>query len=436
MEDVHHLLSTAYAQFSAKEAQQKLSEFDEITKSIPNPIDSTVLKLTRKILTKFGISMHCTLPKLYIKYLKLVDRSNTELLINLCNDALIIKDSLIGTESCEQLENCVRELLVFLIQQGTLDSQQSQVVQQLLETKPIVNYEEQMKDALDELENNFSVGINIIIEAFSSMSSVKDHFYYYSTQINPIIKALQSRKTIEVYSTTLKFMDIFLVPTNYLIKINDNQVNYQLTTLKYYANYEDVFYTSLSLLKILLQCDKYINENSIRIIHKLWNLYPKLRSHLHEYILINLKAIANGKSMDPRKRAAEFLFIIMHDKSVDGDFKGKLESEGLESLFEDESYDIIEPDPVELKDVKISAGFPICCDIHSGEKYCYYIEIEEENSILTWGFASEEYDISYTISRVDSVEQVVLYKGNRCNCDQVAIHGIEFIQHPGLYKFE
>ena len=435
MEDLHHLLSTAFIQSSYKEAKEKLLKFDNEISWTSNPIDSIVLKFTRKILLKFGNSLYDILPRLYIKYLKIVDKSNTNLLISLCNDALLMKENLTGSEICEQLEICVREALVFLIQQGTLDSEQSQIVQQLLEIKATINYDEQLQYALEELETNSSVGLHILIDLFSTMSSVKDQFYYYSTHLSPFIKTLKTEKSIEIYNITLRFMDIFLSPTRFLIKINDNLLEYQLSSLKYFEIYEDVFYTSVSLLKILLQADVHINENSVRIIYKLWNLYPKLRNHLYELILVNFKTISRSKSLEPRKKGAEFLYLIMHDKNVDGDFKEKLENEELGSLFGDEGYVYTELAPVELKDTKVTTGYPIYYEINPGEKYSHFVEIEEPNSILSWGFAIEENDISYKISRMNPVEKII-HKGDRCNCFEVPIHGIEFIQQPGLYKFE
>lgn len=73
----------------------------------------------------------------------------------------------------------------------------------------------------------------------------------------------------------------------------------------------------------------------------------------------------------------------MHDKDVEGDFKGRLESENLESLFSDPNYNVSELTPVILKDLKIGSGFPTCCDIKPGEKYSHFVQIEEDNSILS-----------------------------------------------------
>ena len=429
------MLGSAYSKPSHREAATTLEEFESLILSHPSPIDSTVLKLTRKISQKFGYSLHGVLPKLYMKYLKLVNKGNTELLISLCNDALLVKESLIGTEIGDQIGTCVREALIFLVQQGSLDPQQSQEVQKLLEVKNTINFEEQLGYAIEELDLNSAIGMHIMIDLFSTMPSIKDQFYYYSTQISPILKSLHVRKSVEIYNLTLKFMDIFLAPVQYLIKIGENSMEYQVSHLKLFSMYEDVFYTSLALVKTLLKCDRFISENTVKIVYKLWNLYPGLRSHLHELILVNFKIISTSNSLDPRRKAAEFLYVVMHDKEVEGDFKGRLESEGLESLFEDENYDRSELAPIELKDLKISTGYPICCEINAGEKYSHFVEIEEENSILTWGFASEEYDISYTISRMDSVEEI-LYRGQRCSCDLAPIHGVEFVARPGLYKFE
>ena len=269
MEEVHHLLTTAFTKTTHREVADTLMKVEKLIQSLQIKIDNTVLKLTRKLSSKFGFSIFSQLPKVYITYLKQVDKSNTELLINLCNDALLVKDSLNGTEISDQINTSVREILIILIQQGILDSQQSQVVQQLLEQKSTLNFEEELSYAIEELDNNSSVGMHMLIDLFSSLFSTKDQFYYYSTQISSVIKALQTKKSIEIYNLCIKFMDIFLLPTKYLIKIEENLAEYELSHLKLFKNYEDVFYTSLSMLKLLLKCDRYINENSVKLIFKL-----------------------------------------------------------------------------------------------------------------------------------------------------------------------
>ena len=429
------MLGCAYSKPNHLEASTTLADFESLLISHPSPIDSTVLKLTRKIFQKFGYSLHCVLPKLYIKYLKLVNKGNTELLISLCNDALLVKDSLIGTEIGEQIGGCVREALIFLVQQGSLDIMQSQEVQKLLEVKITINFEEELGNAIEELDLNSAMGMHVMMDLFSSMPSLKDQFYYYSTQISPILKALHPRKSVEIYNLTLKFIDIFLAPTRYLITIGEKSMEYQISHLKLFSMNEDVFYTSIALVKILLKCDRIISESTVKIIYKLWNLYPGLRGHLHEVVLAAFKIISTSAAAEPRRKAAEFLYVIMHDKGVEGDFKGRLESEGLESLFEDENYDRSELVPIALKDLKVSTGYPICYEIKAGEKYSHFVEVEEGNSVLAWGFASEEYDISYTISRMGSVEEII-HRDQRCNCDLTPIHGVEFVARPGLYRFE
>jgi hypothetical protein len=435
MEEIHYLLSKAYKEKNHRSAADVLIDLDNKMISTQSPVDNIALKIARKISVKFGYWLYGTIPSLYLKWLKLIDKSDTELLINLCNDALSVKDSLIGTEVGDSIYNHVRDALIYLVQQGSLDSQQSQLVQQLLEQKSNINFEEELEYSIEEIESDSPIGMHILIDLFSTLGSSKDQFYYYSTQISSLIKSLQSKRPIEIYHLTIKFIDIFLLPTKYLIKVNENNVEYQLSHLKLFNSYEDVFYTSTSLIKILLQSDSYINENSIKLIYKLWNLYPHLRKHLYDLIVTNFKTISASNSVEPKKKAAEFLYVIVHDKEVDGDFKVRLESEGLDSLFEDENYNVSQLMPIDLQNLKINSGYPICVEIKPGETYCYFVEIEHENSILTWGFASEEYDISYKIYKIEATEKVI-YSEDRCNCDISPIIGLEFATSPGLYKFE
>jgi hypothetical protein len=435
MEEAHLLISGVYAKPTHLEASNALSEFEAYLLSHSVTIDTYILKQTRKISQKFGLSLYGHIPKLYLKYLKLVNKANTELLIELCNDALLVKDSLTGTEIGDQLQSAVKEALIYLIQQSSLDSQQTQVVQQLLETKPSVNFEEELFLVIDEIENNSPVGVHMLIELFSSLQSTKDQLSCFSSHLGPFIKSLSSRRPVEMYSLTIRFLDIFLPPLKLLLQLPDNQCEYEFSLLPLFSHYEDVFYTSLSLLKLLLKSDRYINECSVKLLYKLWNLYPSLRSHLFELILGNFKTINSSSSPDPKRKAAEFLYAIIHDRSVDGDFKGRLEAEGLDSLFADESYDAAVLPPIALQDLKLNATFPVCCEIPPGERFAHYVEVAEPCSVLFWGFATEEMDISYSISRMDTVEEV-LCRGERVECDSKPVIGSLFVPVPGLYRFQ
>ena len=196
-----------------------------------------------------------------------------------------------------------------------------------------------------------------------------------------------------------------------------------------------MFYTSCELLKILQKSEKLIQENCVKILYKLWNLYPSLRSHLYDLVLSCFKVINSSSSYDPKHKAAEFLYLIMHDREAPGDFKGLLEAEGLEGLFEDECYDKAQLGPVELKELKINSGFPICVEIKPGEKSAYFVEVSESKSVLSWGFATEDYDISYTISRMEAGEEV-LFAGERIACDSNPVISALVVDTPGLFKFE
>lgn len=435
MEEAHYLLSSVYAKPTHSEAAVSIDEFEKLIETIENPVDNQVLKQTRKICQKFGYYIFGRIPKLYIHYLKIIDKTKSDLLITLCNDSLQVKESLTGTNTAEQINNAIREALVFSIQKGFLDSEQSKVVQELLEAKQNVNFDEELSIAIEEIDNNSNIGVHMMIDLFSSLPSIKDQFYYFSTKISPFVKSLQPKKTVEIYSLVIRFMDIFLVPTKFPVKINESIVVYKLSYIDMFNEYEDVFYTSIGLLKILLKSDRFINETSVKIIIKLWNLYPNLRSHLYDLIVGNFKTINTSNSLEPKRKAAEFLYTIMHDKDVEGDFKGRLENEGLDSLFDDESYDTCDLPAVDVKNLKINAGYPVCCNVNAGEKSAHYVEIEVENSILFWGFACEEYDFSYTISRMDTVEEL-LFREDHVSSDSPPVVGSLLIMNPGLYKFE
>ena len=435
MKEVHELLSIIYSKGTHDEALEPLARLERLLDTLEHPVDHVVLRKTRKICVKFGYSLYGHLPKLYIKFLKVVNRKNTELLIALCNDALLIRDTLTGTETSDLLTSGVRESLVYLLQHGSLDSQQSSVVQSLLETKQSSSFEEELQYAIEELESDSSVGLHIMIDLFSTFPSIKDQLYYFSTQIPAFIKALQPKRSVEIYNLTIRFLDILLPANRFLIKLDEDTTEYQLSYLKLFSQYEDVFYTSCELLKILSKSDKFIHENCVKILYKLWNLYPALRSQLQDLVLGNFKAISSSSSFEPKRKAAEFLYLIMHDREVPGDFKGALESEGLEGLFEDECYDKAQMAAVELKELKINSGFPICAEIKPGEKTAYYVEVTQPSSVLSWGFATEDYDISYTISRMNTHEEV-LFKGERIACDTSPVISALLVDSPGLYKFE
>jgi hypothetical protein len=435
MDEARQILAAICSTPSESEACAAIVELSHVLISKEVAIDSFLLKQTRKISQKFGYALYPHIPRLYLRYLQTVNRNDSDLLITLCNDALAVKDTISGTDLSEKLSSSVKEMLLYLSQNNTLDLQQAEVISQLSASTHIIDFDLELQSVVEELDNDPATSMHMLIDVFSTLTSTREQFFRFSAGLATFIKALEQRRSVETYSLVVKFLDIFFPPLTYKITANGTTAEYRLSNLSLFDEYEEAFTTAVAILKVLVRADRYISECSVKVIHKLWNLYPRLRTGLYDLVLANLKTVNNGNAQEPRRRAAEMLYSILHDRELEPKFKERVRAEDFEGLAKEAGYGPAVMNGVSLAELKISAGYPVCCEINPGEEFSYYVEVTEPGSVLFWAFATEENDISYKISQLGATS-TLLYNFERVNCDTNPVVGSLLALKPSLFKFE
>ena len=153
---------------------------------------------------------------------------------------------------------------------------------------------------------------------------------------------------------------------------------------------------------------------------------------LYNIIKTVLIDIAAEGSSFYKTKAAEVLYEISIS-DIENDYKNELESDVvLKSLFESLSFRPAEIIPITINDLPAIIGYPMNATIDAGQEFCYCIEAPTENCILTYGFASKQYDISFRIERIDYPE-VLLFQ-ERVLCIDKPYTGSILLDFPGLYK--
>ena len=448
-------LQNAQKAASTSEALGHLREAERVLNTHPSPgslVNTTILTALSKLTNKYQYQLMRFIVPIYSKLCLCAPRDNPNLLITLCNDVLLLSENQLGgSEMGEELGVAVKDLLVFLIQSGSLDSEQLQIAQNLLDKKPEVNFEEALEPVTQELKDTNPYAINRIMDLFSSFRSLKDQLFYFGTQLNSVLELLRENKDREILAKLLRFLEHFIFQVNFNIQVTGHdslgaQYSHLYTSAhsKYLHQYEDVFYTAVKIVKLIITSDTLLTQNLVLILQRLWFIYPQHRSGLHDLVFDNLKEIAAGGSEFYKKAAARFLYRVMHIQQVEGEFKGRLENDPvLESLFKHECYDeeamkdLYEAEePVEMDELKLMAGFPLAAMVPASDSFFYLVEVTEPNCILSWGFATEYYDLGFYITRVDLAEPEVIESQERVKCDDSPVAGIRLVQSPGLYKFQ
>lgn len=164
-------------------------------------------------------------------------------------------------------------------------------------------------------------------------------------------------------------------------------------------------------------------------------LFPDSLPHLTELILPVTKNIAITNNEEAKLFTARFLHSVLSSGPAEG-----LESFEISALLSENYRPIDLPleaeSPVELCSVYPLLAFPLSKFIPAGQFFSQIIEIKEPNSILCWGFATEHYDIAYSISRVDLPEPHTIVTEERVNSSECPAGGIRLLHSPGIYQIQ
>ncbi|CAG9327825.1 unnamed protein product [Blepharisma stoltei] len=419
-----------------------------VTHIDPKPfINSKTVLLLGKLSNNEDYQIVRYVGHIYTKICDIIPKTDSALLITLSNDILQLCDILSGTEVAENLQESVNGILVHLFKHGGLGAEQTQIVQRLLDKKPTIDVKAVLEPIIEEVKSNNPYGMNRLMDLLSSRESLKEQYLIFGNQLNPVINSLLGTSDRDIYVKIQKILEHMIFQTHYNIRLSTYDQSseshlYTIVESKDYSMFENVFYAAYNFLNILKPADIFITQNLLKILIRLWYAYPQHRPSLYTLIFNNLVEIASGGISEYKAKAAKFLHIITHSSDTDSEFKGKLESEAaIEGLFKNEAYIdqeidlLVAEDVIDFDDIQIIAGFPLSITIQPGEQKYYVIEVKEPNSILQWGFATEYYDVSYTLWRVDLPTPEVILHEEKVQCDQNPVSGIRLLKSPGLYRF-
>jgi hypothetical protein len=423
---------------------EHLTEAEKVLKTEDSP-ESLVTYKALELLGRFlpSLSYHLVVSLSNIYTLIIEHARSPKILIDLANHILALSELVRGSDISEYLTSLVNSMLVELLRYEDISSEQRDSVQALLMKSTPKDIEPELSEIIKDAKNNDSSSITRLMELFSTFRNIKEQFEAFGTGLTDLLSVLDGVSDRETLIKVYKFVEHFIFQYKYCIELDGQEKNFILQDVKYLKKNEDAFYTALSFTKVLLTRDVILTQHLLNFIIRLWQLFPG-----HTYLLQDLTisvfiSIAQKGTEIYKSLAAKFLYFLMHSVTVSGEFKGMLlAEEGIEPLFKHADYDELGDqenleliDKVKLERLNIAAGFPLCAHIPANDTYYYVVEVAHPNSLLVWGFATETYDIGFSLTRLD-VESEVIVAPQRIQCDSEPTIGVRLIETPGLYKFE
>lgn len=451
--ELNSLLHKALTSKSLSDANETLNKVKSFLKSSPpgDSITSSTLLDLKSILNTFGFQLCLKTAKLYKVVLQAIPKSNKSLLIQLSKDINELCKLIHGTDISYILEQLIEQESRSMLLEPLIPKEDHTFLKSLIEKSQPFFSETQLEYIVNDLKENNPFGMSRLMDCFCGMNSIRDQFFYFSILMQPVVvtleQNLESEEGIdrEILLKLLEILEHFVFKYNFNIQLSKYDpaspmyaqpftiVEYKL--IRIYSQNFEIF---VSIINLLRTGDILITQNLIRILHRLWNIYKDSRTQLYDLIYTNLKEVAVGGTEESKLNASYLLIDILESKETSPEFKNKLESEKmLNILFKNtDTEEIFElGEEVELENLQILVGFPLSSTIPSGGSWTHLVEIPESKCVLSWGFATENYDVSFSLVRVDLPEPEVLISHYKVRCDETPYTGIRLLNSAGLYKF-
>lgn len=385
--------------------------------------------------------------QLYILLSRLLPRTEVGLQIDLSNDILLLADQYRGTRLAFELETLALELLVELLKSGRISEEQRTAIQVLVNKKPKSDLEHRLSQVETDLKAGRITGLSKLMDVFSSNTSLREQLDLFGTKVASILASLQGQTDPDMLLKLHQFLDQVMFQVHYRVTLPGEPptssvfVNADSQLL---ASNENCFYSALAGLKLLLRGG--LPRPVVKILRRLWVLYPGLRANLYEITAncMSIFASSEGPSDLYSSSAAAFLYFLRHSPDIELPFLSLLNSiPNIDSLTQLRQYDssalsqFPETDiAVDLDRLQIFSGYPVAARIPAGERFSHVVDLDEAGCVLVWGFATEFGDISYTVTRLEDGEQVEMRREVRVQADRVPVLGSLLIPAPGFIKFE
>ena len=374
-----------------------------------------------------------------------------------------IKDNIIQYCQSEQLENKIEgiDLLIsnfnntFSIHEqfDLLFQYVTQIIKSLI-NKPNINY----KKAYFQLGNFitcmlYSIKFRIIIEN-------KDNL-----EMNINSKSIFLFDNIK--EDEKENQNIHLQNSNTDKSMNDlsflNNCLFELTEQKdILIKSEKIIPICLLILNALIIYDKLFDLQYVcfLLLKKIYFIFPQYKKKIEDLIIKNLINLCIYQKKEERLNTIEcrqFLHYLLNNEE-DEDLKSKLnkaiEEKGNSiniELEENILYDktIVEYENLNFSNFNLRIAYPYLSIIEAGNQFSKYIEIENPNSLIYIGVATNNYDINVKLFKYcpnitneynyyddsnDNIHFIEIYKIERIDCSEIPLKIILFCKEKGIYK--
>jgi len=374
-----------------------------------------------------------------------------------------IKDNIIQYCQSEQLENKIEgiDLLIsnfnntFSIHEqfDLLFQYVTQIIKSLI-NKPNINY----KKAYFQLGNFitcmlYSIKFRIIIEK-------KDNL-----EMNINSKSIFLFDNIK--EDEKENQNIHLQNSNTDKSMNDlsflNNCLFELTEQKdILIKSEKIIPICLLILNALIIYDKLFDLQYVcfLLLKKIYFIFPQYKKKIEDLIIKNLINLCIYQKKEERLNTIEcrqFLHYLLNNEE-DEDLKSKLnkaiEEKGNSiniELEENILYDktIVEYENLNFSNFNLRIAYPYLSIIEAGNQFSKYIEIDNPNSLIYIGVATNNYDINVKLFKYcpnitneynyyddsnDNIHFIEIYKIERIDCSEIPLKIILFCKEKGIYK--
>lgn len=402
-------------------------------------ISEQAIRLMGKLARKPDFQVTTQLTRLYLIVAK-QSRTLKFDLTALVNDILLLAERIRGTESGEYLAYAGQDLLIDMMKNGGLNPEQQQIAQQMLDKRSNLDFETSSQGIISDLKAGDGTAMLRLFDLMSQASALKEQFEVFGTQLGLLVETIEPLMVQpDMQYNTFRFLEHFIFQNSLFIKSGVVAQPYSVMETRFLT--EDCCYTALSLIKLLVTAELPIKASLLRILKRLWFLFPKRRPNLRDSMIEVLRACVQAEP-EQAKGAAKFLYYLRNDPETEPDLKSILDHDdqlsSLEELTEYSRPALLNPEieaTESLDQLQVFAGFALSMHIPAGESATYVIEAPEANCILTWGFATKAYDLSYSLSRVDLSTPQVIIDQQRIECSSEPVVGAVMLQSPGIYKF-
>lgn len=410
-------------------------------------ISRSVLELLSRLGKVLDYQVVKHVSQLYTLLGRLLPKSEVGLQIDLSNDILLLADQYRGTRLAFELGTLGLELLVELLKSGRISEEQRAAIQVLVNRKPKSDLEQTLSQVETDLKAGRIYGISRLMDVFSSNTSLREQLDLFGTKVASILTSLQGQTDPDMLMKLYQFLDQIIFQVNYQVTFPGEPPTSRVfvnSDSQLLANNENCFYSALTALKLLLKGG--LPRPVIKIVRRLWLLYPGLRANLYEITVNCMEIIANSETQTDiySSSAAAFLYFLRHTPDIDLSFLSLINSiANIDSLTQLRQYDPAAVSQLpetessaDLENLQIFSGYPVAARIPAGERFSHVVDLDEAGCVLVWGFATEYGDISYAITRVEDGEQVEMRKEGRVQADTVPVMGSMLVSAPGFIKFE